>query len=199
MSQSTEWRVAPGVDLPEYALAELQRVLIKNSEWDYVSGGHGRDYVDFDELFSTTVADTSAYSLLLDQTARLIEKLRDDQGYGTLAFVEGPRGPVGALSARIALSRATGMPTVIVRPYKRLLSQAIKPFQVPSKGPILIVTDVATTGTTISEATRLLWRIGARQCGALAFFDREEGAREFLDTLGVPLYYVTRPPSLAAT
>ncbi len=167
MSKSDEWRIAPGLAFPESALAGLQRVLIKNSEWDFVSGGHGRDYIDVDELFSTTVADTDAYSVLLDQTARLIEELRDERDYRSLAFIEGPRGPVGALSARIELARATGMPTLIVRPYKRLLSQAIKPFKT-SPSPILIVTDVATTGTTIAEAARLLWRIGNRRCGALA-------------------------------
>ncbi len=192
MSGHGTWRLAPGLSLPPDVLADIVNMCVKNSEYNFTSGGQGTSFVDVDEVFATPSGGTDA---LLGVAAQRIRALAEADGYDLLAFVESPRGPVGALSARVPLSERAGLPSIVVRPYKRLLTQAVKPFASLRDKRVLVVTDVATTGGGLSDAVRVLWRTGARQVGALALVDREDGAEELLGTVGIDFHFVLRPPA----
>jgi hypothetical protein len=195
MREGDGWSFASNLELPEDTRDYLARTVIKNSEWELVAGGHAPTYYDLDELFSR--ADGQEHNKrLLDLTIERIKELQAEHGYASLAFIEELRGPTGVLPARLSLSEATGLPSLILRPYKRLLSQAVKPFRQPPM-PVLIVTDVATTGRTIADAADLLGRLGVRGCGTLAVFDRQEGAADYVSSMGIAFHWVVRPPVAA--
>lgn len=187
------WTAAPGLALSREAVAEFVRICIKNSEYDLTSGGHGTSFVDVDELYGPNDGDDGLLSELLSVTTGIISHLAETEGYNTLGFIDGRRGPVGTVSLRTDLAREVGLDSVVLRPYKRLLSQAIKPFRIGADTRVLLITDVATTGRNIVEAAELLRRVGSRGCAALAIANREEGAAEYLSTLDIPLHYVVAP------
>jgi len=186
------WVPSPGVGVSVEALEEFNRYCVKNSEHDFVSGGHGTSYVDLDELFGTRDREESDRGLILQPMVERIESLKAE-GYNVLAFAANARGPEGIVSARLLVASQTGLQTMVIRPDKRLLSQAAKPATLPSDARVLIVTDVATTGRSIWRAAEVLWMLGARRCGALAIADREEGAEQFLSSLDIPLYSIVKP------
>jgi hypothetical protein len=185
-----QWQAAPGLGLSTSVVDEFVRVCVKNSEYDLVSGGHGTSYIDVDELFGPNDGDSKLLTELLDATAVAIRELAAAEGYNLLAFIDGRRGPAGAVSLRTLLGREVGMESVILRPYKRLLSQAIKPFRVGPDSRVLLVTDVTTTGRNVVDAAELLWRVGSRGCGAITIANRQEGADEYLATMDIPLHHV---------
>lgn len=194
MQSRRPWRSAPGIDIPEEALHDFTRLCVKNSEYDFVSGGHGGDYIDFDEFFMVSSVGHPQARAIVDAAVDHISALCKSGSYDTLAFLETIRGPVGLLSARFYIADAVGLPSIVVRPYKRLLSQAVKPFTLPEGAQVLIVTDVATTGRSITDAATSLWQAGVRRCGALAIADRLEGAHELLSSMDVPLSALLIPP-----
>ena len=58
---------------------------------------------------------------------------------------------------------------------------------ISSEGKALIIDDVATTGSSIESAVKALRSEGLMVSDAFVVVDREEGARERLDNLGVRL------------
>jgi hypothetical protein len=192
------WDAAPGLALSTEAVGEFVRICVKNSEYDFVHGRPGTSYVDVDELFGPNEGDASLLEELINAAATKINQLAVSEGYNLLGFVDGRRGPAGALCLRTQLAQKTGLESVILRPYKRLLSQAIKPFRVGPQSRVLLVTDVATTGRNVVDAATLLWRVGSRRCGAITIANRNEGALERLHMMGIPLSYVVQPSLSAA-
>jgi len=61
---------------------------------------------------------------------------------------------------------------------------------------VLIVDDVATTGSTLMIAVKTLKNDGARIAGALVVVDREQGAEEILRKVGIKLYYIFKVTEL---
>ena len=193
-----QWVAASGLNLSTSAVDEFVRVCVKNSEYDLVSGGHGTSYIDVDEMFGPNDGDGDLLDEVLTATAAAIRDLVESEGYNMLGFIDGRRGPAGAVSLRTLLGREVGMESVILRPYKRLLSQAIKPFRIGPQSRVLLITDVTTTGRNVVEAARLLWQVGSRGCGALAIASRQEGAEEYLATMDIPLHHILAPLASAA-
>jgi len=56
---------------------------------------------------------------------------------------------------------------------------------------VVIVEDVITTGGSAARAVEAVKRVGALPLGVLAVVDREEGGREQLETLGLPVHALT--------
>ena len=192
---AADWRLAPGLSLPQDVLERIVDMCVKNSEYNLTSGGHGTSFVDVDEVFGAPAQREDLMKSLLGLATDRIDSLKAADGYDLLAFVQRPRGPVGALSARVPLSETTGLSSIVLRPSKRLFTQAIKPFRSLHDAKVLVVTDVATTVGSLTDAVRLLWKAGARQVGALALFDRQDGAEELLNTVGIDFHFVLRMPA----
>lgn len=144
-------------------------------------------YLGRDELFQAS--DTRA------QRARLATKLAADiarhvieHSISRLAFIEKvDAGPVGMLTWMNLLVQQTGIDACIVRPRKRLLLASVKGRPVQRGERLMIVTDVATTGLTISLAARRILLLGGVVPLAYVLYDRRENALVTLKREGIEL------------
>ena len=102
------------------------------------------------------------------------------------AGVQRIAGPeLGAIALAAAASMASGKPFVIVRNQKKgygsgkLLEGKIEPGET-----VLIIEDVLTTGGQVLEAVKSLESAGAKVAGILGVLDRQEGARQNIESAG---------------
>jgi orotate phosphoribosyltransferase len=102
------------------------------------------------------------------------------------ADVQRIAGPeLGAISLAAAASMASGKPFVIVRNQKKgygsgkLIEGLIKPGD-----NVQIIEDVLTTGGQVLEAVKSLESAGAKVVGILGVLDRQEGARQNIESAG---------------
>jgi orotate phosphoribosyltransferase len=92
---------------------------------------------------------------------------------------------LGAVPLAAATSLASGKPFVIIRNQKKdygtsnLVEGVLEPGET-----VLIVEDVLTTGGQVIEAARTLQQAGAQVHGIVAVIDREEGARQNIESAG---------------
>ena len=97
--------------------------------------------------------------------------------------------PIPLLGALILRLGTRGM---IVRKIRKghgtdkLIEQS--PFPIPCS--VALIEDVTSTGGTLLRAVREIRSDGHRVIGALALISRDEGAKEALAAVGVPLEYV---------
>jgi orotate phosphoribosyltransferase len=97
--------------------------------------------------------------------------------------IAGPE--LGAIALAAAASMASGKPFVIVRNQKKgygsgkLLEGKIEPGET-----VLIIEDVLTTGGQVLEAVKSLESAGAKVAGILGVLDRQEGARQNIESAG---------------
>jgi orotate phosphoribosyltransferase len=97
--------------------------------------------------------------------------------------IAGPE--LGAIALAAAASMASGKPFVIVRNQKKgygsgkLLEGTLKPGET-----VLIIEDVLTTGGQVLEAVKSLEGAGAKVAGILGVLDRQEGARQNIESAG---------------
>jgi hypothetical protein len=127
-----------------------------------------------------------------------IEKQRRISGsVDRLVFVEKEEGPVGALTLKDLLSWETKIPGAVVRPGRKGPALKIKLIHegIPSSSGdnyeainqsfwlngksehVVLVSDVATTGTTILHAVDLIKNAGGRVDAAFVLYDREESTQ----------------------
>lgn len=102
------------------------------------------------------------------------------------ADVDRIAGPeLGAIALAAAASMASDKPFVIVRNQKKgygsgkLIEGTLKPGE-----RVLVVEDVLTTGGQVLEAVKSLEGAGAIVVGILGVLDRQEGARENVESAG---------------
>ena len=95
-------------------------------------------------------------------------------------------GPeLGAFSLAAAASMASGKPFVIVRNQKKgygsgkLIEGTLK-----AGDRVLVIEDVLTTGGQVLEAVKSLETLGAKVEGIVGVLDRQEGARENIESAG---------------
>jgi len=97
--------------------------------------------------------------------------------------IAGPE--LGAIALAAAASMASGKPFVIVRNQKKgygsgkLLEGKIEPGET-----VVIIEDVLTTGGQVLEAVKSLESAGAKVAGILGVLDRQEGARQNIESAG---------------
>jgi len=97
--------------------------------------------------------------------------------------IAGPE--LGAIALAAAASMASGKPFVIVRNQKKgygsgkLLEGTLKPGET-----LLVIEDVLTTGGQVLEAVKSLESAGAKVAGILGVLDRQEGARQNIESAG---------------
>jgi len=157
-----------------WRIGAVQRGLFKLS-----SGRVSDVYVDLRKLPS----HPAEFREVVRSMAKLAERFNADYVCGIA---------VGGLPLATALAYELGKPLIYVRKerkdygtMKQLEGNYVKGARV------LLVDDVATTGGTLSEATRVLRSEGLEVEAALVVVDREEGAREAMKSLGVELLSLT--------
>ncbi len=123
-----------------------------------------------------------------------------------LAYVCPESAPAGIIQARGVLSESLGWPSVIVSPYKRLLRARVIAGDGKKNFPesvewlagrhSFILADAATTGESIAAAAGALRAFGVKTLGAAVVYNRDEGAGDSLETVGIPLYSLLEPASV---
>ena len=90
---------------------------------------------------------------------------------------------LGGVALAAAASLETGKPFVIIRNAKKDYGTS-KPYEgkLSDSDRVLLVEDIATTGGQVLEATKLITEIGATVERIVAVIDRQEGAREAIES-----------------
>lgn len=92
---------------------------------------------------------------------------------------------LGGVALAAATSMAVGKPFVIIRNAKKDYGTG-KPFEgkLTDGDSVLLVEDIATTGGQVLEAAQLIKQIGANVERIVSVIDRQEGARENIESAG---------------
>ena len=98
----------------------------------------------------------------------------------------------GGIAWAVGLSLLRGVPSGYVRVEVKGHGAGRRVEGAPPKGPLIIVDDVATTGKSLSKAIEAARSEGYDPIAAVVLVDREEGASDALERLGVRLYSVAR-------
>lgn len=183
------WKIASeGSD--GYVRAQPLALAVEESTHVMTGGTMGGYYIDID-LLLTDPSQVRAVGRRYVAEIRTIQRAvgRIDR----LVFIERDAGPVGAIGLLGYLSAESGIPSVIVRPRRLLISGEIKPLKRIGRGmTVVIVTDVVTRGGHIRAVVQTLQRhIGPGPYHAVALVCREDQAAKDLRQDGVqvhPLY-----------
>lgn len=180
-----------GVEGPiDDLLRTIANVCVKNSEYGYVQGGHGHCYFDADLLFGgadTEARDESAGEQVIDWLVKQISSAVRDRAANVVAFIESGIGPTGLIAVRAALALRCEIPTVIVRPQRRLVRSRIKGGKIDDGSKVLLLSDVATSGKSLLRASRVIWDHAGTVVGAVVLASHEMGADRGLRQHDVPL------------
>ncbi len=175
------------------------------SEWSGRAGASKNYYFNFDRMLTiSNPEETQKFVKLVVTHLRNVASSKaflDGAAEPVIAYGCPGDSPVGSAQLRVALAEHLEWRSVIVSPDKQLLrSRIVGTDSVEASFPdsirwlsqtrCIIVADAATTGGTIAKAVGVLSSFGARAVAALAIYDREEGARESLATIRLPLYTV---------
>lgn len=92
---------------------------------------------------------------------------------------------LGGIALAAAASLASGKPFVIIRNAKKDYGTS-KPYEgkIAASDSVLLVEDIATTGGQVLEAAKFISGVGARVERIVAVIDRQEGARENIESAG---------------
>lgn len=97
--------------------------------------------------------------------------------------IAGPE--LGAIALAVAASMASGKPFVIVRNQKKGYgSGKLMEGKIEAGDTVVVIEDVLTTGGQVLEAVKSLESAGATVTGILGVLDRQEGARENIESAG---------------
>ena len=97
--------------------------------------------------------------------------------------IAGPE--LGAIALAAAASMASGKPFVIVRNQKKGYgSGKLLEGKIETGETVIIIEDVLTTGGQVLEAVKSLESAGSKVAGILGVLDRQEGARENIESAG---------------
>ncbi len=172
----------------------------KNSSYNTILGVPTSTYFDLDEFVLGTVKPGKyAHERTAAELDKAIEKFVEkiklaeekcNTKFDKIAFIDkGGIGPLGMIAFIALAAVKSGRAVLIVRPRKRLLNASIKG-ELKSGENVLIVSDVATSGTTLFSAAQKIWQFGGKVPCALAWIDRDAGASENLEQYGIRLFAI---------
>jgi len=171
------------VDTDDLVAALRAADAVRYGEFELAHGGTSEYYVD-KYRFGT---DPDALSLVAEAFAARLDGAR-------------PAGvAVGAVPLVTATALAADRPYLIVRKATKEYGTGNRvEGELPEGERVVVVEDVATTGTSAAEAVEALRAAGAVVERVLVVVDREEGATERLAELGVELEALVTAEELLA-
>jgi len=161
--------------------SQIARASLLRGEFTLRSGRTSSYYLD-KYRFSTRPEILRALGRRFASIVELIE--RDTGRVHRLAGAE-----LGGIPLVSVASLESGRPSVFVRNAKKDYGTGEQVEGVVEKGDsIVFIEDVATTGGQALEAVALLRAMGARVPAIVCVIDREEGARERIESKGIALH-----------
>jgi orotate phosphoribosyltransferase len=179
---------------PLYAdfFTNLITTCTKTSEWTLSSGAPSTVFFDIDAYMSDPI-NTLELSKLI---SKKIKELMDaNYEFDKIAFIEKIDGTVGLITLFSSIMTEINKPSIIIRPKKRLIKNAIKG-SIGRGERILIINDVATSGKTIFNAAEIVWANGGKTPYAFVIIDRLQGGTENLSRKGITLFSLTSTKSI---
>lgn len=138
------------------------------------SGETGTDYFDIDSIVETPEGGNT----LLDGVEARIGELEDGGlEYDKIAFLHKDSGPVGLLIYAWTLCQRLDAELVVLKLWKKLRFDdlKIKGNDIEDGDSVLLVDDVANTGTTQQRAIDLVRTNGGNVTGVVCVYEREDG------------------------
>lgn len=170
----------------------ITRAARRASQYQYTSGERASEFFDLDTMVAVPEGAGLAIGWYCDQIGRLRKELPG--GIDKLVFIEKDSGPVGAITLAGAIVERTGIPSLIIRPRRRILAASFKapfrPWALRNDDTLVVVSDVATSGRGIRSAIGHLRELGVplKIPYALVWIDLNKGAaKALLDEYGVRL------------
>ena len=154
------------------------------------SGLKSSYHKDFDYVIIDAKVDPTDY--FVREIERIKEKIQIDR----LAFIDKEYGPVGAIALARSIITKTGIDGIFVRLRRRAPFDRVKiKGKIRKKANIIIISDVATSGSGILKAARIIREEFpyVNIPYAVVFYDRLQGAREKLKMSGIELIAITSP------
>lgn len=202
--------LAIAIAVINYAIAlnrakSVDRLLARGSGqslWELTDSGRSSYFFDVDIVSSAPSPDVRYITTWFVQKINEVKRKVGHIDY--IAFIEKDSGPIGILSQKDLLVSKTQIPAIIVRVRRRLARAAIKgDFSLGRGLPIIdktivIISDVATSGSQIEKAVNPLRRYGANTPYAIVLLDRERGAGQTLKDIGVELISLRKHSYLEA-
>ena len=181
---------------------------LKSSSYNLVLGVPSSIFYDFDEVILGRAEDkeydyNEGRKIALNAVDKIIEKIKIievDSGirFDKMAIIDkggvGPVGMIGLMPTALAKAKRK---LIVIRPKKRLFSASIKG-ELKRDENVLIISDVATSGTTIYLAAQKIWHFGGKVPNALVWMNRDVGANENLKQYGITLFGIVDPRTLAS-
>lgn len=164
----------------EFLRRERTRMIVSpglgRSSWITVGGDEKDFYYDVDKGTSTLEGMHEVSKWYVDN----IKELQENNKIDYLAFIEREDGPVGAITKKDLISFLSNLPSIIVRPKRRIFYSAIKGEKDISKKNVVVISDVATTGYSIKAANNLIAKRGAKVVAAITIMNR--GGKDTIKT-----------------
>lgn len=196
-------------DLKEMELwVKVAESSMKSSSYNTVLGVPTYNYYDVDEFLLgrekkeeyNHKRNEEYVQSVTEKFIKMIELVETDcqSKIDKIAFIDkGGVGPVGMISFLAIAAANANKEILIVRPRKRLIRASIKG-ELRKGENVLIVSDIATSGSSIYLAAHRIWSLGGKVPCALVLVDREAGASENLEQYGIKLYAVIDSGTLAS-
>lgn len=161
------------------AVATALRAGLMCSTHSLTSGGRRRYFIDLQRV----LCDLNKAELVIGKLADYVRAVKKD-GIDRLAFIDmSAQGPSGLLPCQVAVSLATGVPAVTVRPEKRLFaSQVVGDLEAGDR--VLFLCDVLTTGHSLASAYAIVARRQAKPVRTLFVYE-SDGGRGNLEAVGI--------------
>ena len=152
-------------------IARIAEVALLRGEFTLRSGRKSHYYLD-KYLFSTQP------DILVELGRLFAERVTDD--VQKLAGAE-----LGGIPLVTAASLASGLPCVFIRNQKKDYGTAKQlEGKLEADEGVMLVEDVCTTGGQVLEAAKVIEQAGARIVKIVGTIDREEGARQNIESAG---------------
>jgi len=160
--------------LVAYRQFQKQRVeiLIKpglcQSRWITVGGTESDFYYDIDKASFSPKTKEKVDNWYIENLKELQGKFNIDG----IAFIEREAGPVGAITKKDLITAMTGIPSIIVRPRKRIRASVVKGIEKVEGQRIVVITDVVTTGASVNRVIDILQDRGVTIVAVIAMVNR---------------------------
>lgn len=169
------------MDILAKNLKKLLKQSLKKGKFILTSGKNSNYYLNGRNV---TLAPEGAYG-----SANLIFKIIKKNKITAIGGLTVGADPLAGAIAYLAHIKKYPLKTFILRkePKSHADKKQIEGPELDKKDVILIIDDIATTGKSLIESARTLRTLGFKVTKALVLVDREEGAKENLNKIGIEL------------